>query len=956
MGYVKFNTGYNPSTASVRTDPAGKPCPFKATLKPQRTRIDFSVHPNPEPRSNANRLMAAKFADEGIIEGDLTKNGIPVHFKQAIKALNTEGSTYIEGQAMLKVKPAFEYASVKLIASVHNATKYPFHISTLGYSYDRSIGQYATHPNLASDKTMDPNSDGDWDDVINYAAEKLPATTKISVSMNSEDLIEGSQTITKDVPLNKGSETLVIFDLPVEDKWTVRVGETKDIPSPEAPPEVFETQKMVTWDPELEEQFKFLFADKTYVEAVKILNDWRDSWISKHSGWRGEIQRSYDLAVELLPERAAPTLENLDEEVRKKLVGKTKAEALGILTSWAQSKKYLYPALSDGIDKIMAEILGGFEAIGVQEWDAMTLSEQHDLMNKCGEGLKFGEQDKYYECLAKRLGISTEEAKDLKSHMLNFSEILAEATAFLGVAVLGAAVIATIPINTLLAAFQSKQAKTPLTMHVDKIIPKSVQATIPTATKGAWAAKVLANPNFKLLGWIAIITMAFWNLTDPIWWQSAFKKMRGDNKERFEKLRIDVSTKMKQAHNLVHINPTDETLAEALTLLRVTKPLIIELFEMLDQPDILTEIQKLYPEFEKEVEAFIVQYNELVRGSGGTSADFLSLGEIKAPTEQTPSEIAASFDPEFTILSASVEDGDTLNFPDHPEVHNSIRMLGIDTHELSTDAGKEEAEYLKSLIEGKTVQILVHQHKDPDMMLGLYGRLLGGVKINGSDVALLMLEKFGEDILTQKKYRKKYRWIDWDEYERVAKKEPDPDEVGELKFNTKPTYAKIIIDGKDTDLLTAEIVKNIPLGLHDIKLTLFGYKDYKTTVDVSEPKRYEVYHAFKKEEEEVEEEEVVVEAEEEVEEEAPAEELPTIQEFVKEIEGFYVGRMYMSKTELQEIGDKYDLLLDQEYIELPEEQLPTIQEFYNELWTYYVDRMYLSKTELADLKLKYGFE
>jgi endonuclease YncB( thermonuclease family) len=203
------------------------------------------------------------------------------------------------------------------------------------------------------------------------------------------------------------------------------------------------------------------------------------------------------------------------------------------------------------------------------------------------------------------------------------------------------------------------------------------------------------------------------------------------------------------------------------------------------------------------------------------------------------SGLAPTFPSEFTIDSAQVEDGDTLIWAGHPEAQEKIRVIGIDAHESETAAGKEETAYLKSLIEGKKVTIKTHQYGTPEMTLDIYGRLLGGVFLDGKDVALAMLEHFGTSILVATKYQDKYRWIDWDEYTRAAKAAKGP-AVQEFKIfiESEPSNAKLYIDGAYTHHLTpsdeaelADVMDLLAPGEHIIKAVKSGKEaSIKTTI------------------------------------------------------------------------------------------------------------------------------
>lgn len=177
--------------------------------------------------------------------------------------------------------------------------------------------------------------------------------------------------------------------------------------------------------------------------------------------------------------------------------------------------------------------------------------------------------------------------------------------------------------------------------------------------------------------------------------------------------------------------------------------------------------------------------------------------------------LAPTFPKEFTVDNVQVEDGDTLIWLGHPEAQERIRILGIDAHEAETASGKEELAYLKSLVEGKKVTIKTHQYGTPEMTLDIYGRLLGGVFLGDQDIALAMLEHFGKDLLPATKYQKKYRWIDWDEYKRVAKAAAGP-AVKEFKIliDSVPTRAKLYIDGTYTHHLTPSNEKELKDVMH----------------------------------------------------------------------------------------------------------------------------------------------
>ncbi len=70
----------------------------------------------------------------------------------------------------------------------------------------------------------------------------------------------------------------------------------------------------------------------------------------------------------------------------------------------------------------------------------------------------------------------------------------------------------------------------------------------------------------------------------------------------------------------------------------------------------------------------------------------------------------------------AVFDGDTIKL-DNGE---TVRMLGIDSPESTTEAGEKAKKYLKERLTGKRVRI----ESDPDALIDIYGRRLGVVYLN----------------------------------------------------------------------------------------------------------------------------------------------------------------------------------------------------------------------------------
>jgi len=187
----------------------------------------------------------------------------------------------------------------------------------------------------------------------------------------------------------------------------------------------------------------------------------------------------------------------------------------------------------------------------------------------------------------------------------------------------------------------------------------------------------------------------------------------------------------------------------------------------------------------------------------------------------------------FSEKVAEIIDGDTIK----TETGKIIRIVGIDAHEKGTPAGKEEAEYLESLIDRSVLTFKTDPHNQVDQ----YGRILAVPFLNGRDITLDMLKRFGKEILISKRYRKKHKYVDWDAYERAARGFIGP--TGKIKIYSKPAYASIWVDGKDTGKITIETLE-LPVGKHEITIKKPGYLDYTEVVEIKEgeliERRYEL--------------------------------------------------------------------------------------------------------------------
>jgi len=248
----------------------------------------------------------------------------------------------------------------------------------------------------------------------------------------------------------------------------------------------------------------------------------------------------------------------------------------------------------------------------------------------------------------------------------------------------------------------------------------------------------------------------------------------------------------------------------------------------------LANLENAYDEMDKQLSSI---GTSVFAALGVNYEDFRAIlqsgrSALAAYRSQYPRLLAVpvTFPSEFELKDVHVIDGDSIWFPGHPEVRNEIRFLGIDCHESETTAGKAEKAYLESLIQGKTVRVLVNEYNDPELTIDLYGRLLAGIFLGDQDVVLSMLDHFGKAILVESKYQKKYRWIDWDEYKRTAAAATGP-AVQEFKLyvDSEPTGAKLYVDGYYTHHLTPsdqtelkDVMNLLAPGEHTFKASKAG--------------------------------------------------------------------------------------------------------------------------------------
>ena len=111
-----------------------------------------------------------------------------------------------------------------------------------------------------------------------------------------------------------------------------------------------------------------------------------------------------------------------------------------------------------------------------------------------------------------------------------------------------------------------------------------------------------------------------------------------------------------------------------------------------------------------------------------TNAQIAEIG-ISSPHEQIQHN--------FRAVVIRVHDGDTVTLRcDFRDFDFPLRLSDIDAPELNTGVpGQEARDYLKGVIEGEEVDIVIDYNNRVDK----YGRLLGNIVIGGQDMSEVMM-------------------------------------------------------------------------------------------------------------------------------------------------------------------------------------------------------------------------
>ena len=346
-------------------------------------------------------------------------------------------------------------------------------------------------------------------------------------------------------------------------------------------------------------------------------------------------------------------------------------------------------------------------------------------------------------------------------------------------------------------------------------------------------------PLFLKVGGVAFIVSTVWNFTDPIWWTDVFHKLTGNEQDKYEKLRIQVSTNLKQVFNLVNYEPTQSDLLQAQNILKSTKPLIVDLVGFLYSRDIFKLVIDKAPEYENEVASFISQFDDLWVLSGGSPAEVISTDKIKA--NNPPVVVKPIKDLPYSLKGnvVKVYDGGRFMLRVDWDVFD-VGLSGFSALSLNSEVpivaytARVQRDYLMSFIMNQNVTVYPKSEKTS-----------GGATEFIADVFLV--EKSVNQFM----------------------KEAEP---GSLLVHTKPTYAEVLLSGTSKFSnesiyflsvgLSGKEIKDIAPGKYSLLVRLVGYEDYiygstltiasKTRTDVPGVLVLQKYGFEEKEQEKVE--------------------------------------------------------------------------------------------------------
>jgi hypothetical protein len=322
-----------------------------------------------------------------------------------------------------------------------------------------------------------------------------------------------------------------------------------------------------------------------------------------------------------------------------------------------------------------------------------------------------------------------------------------------------------------------------------------------TVTLSGWeTASAAPAATSAISPWVKVLVA--WNVaTDWIWIQNMLRELgsvvSGDMDNRIRNSRLSLNEQLKEINNALSFAKTKEEFAAIKIRVDATGPVLNEYVQLLNQAGVQAKKPELYAELQSMLTNFSVFQQAIHTELGG-----------------------APLPDEITGIVTRVSDGDTV----HISGFNDIRFAGIDAHEGGTPAGVAETEYLKSLILNKSVTFKIDWITQYDA----YARILAVPFIDGKNVCLLMLNKFGPTILPPSKYWDRHHYIDWNE-NKAAAYAAAPVSI-KVKLTSKPSYCNIYVDGVSINKVTPETLTFKVGEVHKIGVIKPGYIYQENTI------------------------------------------------------------------------------------------------------------------------------
>lgn len=182
-----------------------------------------------------------------------------------------------------------------------------------------------------------------------------------------------------------------------------------------------------------------------------------------------------------------------------------------------------------------------------------------------------------------------------------------------------------------------------------------------------------------------------------------------------------------------------------------------------------------------------------------------------------------------------IDDGDTLFIGSH-----EVRLAGIDTKEKGTYRGGVTAtERLRELVVGRTITV----YFDPHTPLEMYRRVLGAVYLgDGTNEELYLRPDWQQlfvnyimvnECLAEPNDKGRNQYIDPEMIKGAYQKckIADSPDLVRLTIKTKPTHARLFVDGVDVRKVTPAFIDVKP-GMHHIVLAADGCSAWHEDIDI----------------------------------------------------------------------------------------------------------------------------